>query len=84
MQFPSGRLGLGTEFIDLEVWKYGPRSHRGLWACVGRYVVLMSQVRKDNVVIKDIKSFVLGITQLYSRSQAGLPAAHAGLRVIGS
>lgn len=66
------------EFINREVWKFRPYHLRGLGACVGRYEVLMRQMRSNNAEIKDFKRFVVGLTQLCSRSRAGLPAAHAG------
>lgn len=41
----------------------------------------MSQMGKRPVVINDFQSFILGVTQLDSRRQTGLLAAHAGLWV---
>ena len=50
----------------------------GLGACVGKYVALGSQMRRNNTVSKDFKRLAVGLTQLYSRSGAGLLAPPAG------
>lgn len=84
MQFPSGRLGPGTRVYQqrsLEIQTLSPKRSGGM---CGEVEVLLRQMRRNNAEIKDFKCFVLGLTQLYSRSRAGLPAAHAGLPVLCS